>query len=75
MYNCASQVFPNVPVPPGQTRKAGFSECGMKGLAVKPVKGDAVAFWSLRPDGRLAPGSLHAGCPVLAGQKWSATKW
>lgn len=34
-------VFPNVPVPPGQTREAGYSECAMKGLAVKPRKGDA----------------------------------
>ncbi|EFJ50167.1 hypothetical protein VOLCADRAFT_80309 [Volvox carteri f. nagariensis] len=67
-------VFPKIPVPAGQTR-ANFSECGMKGLAVKPVKGDAVLFWSIRPDGRFEPGSLHGSCPVIRGVKWSATKW
>lgn len=34
-------VFPNVKVPPEQTRAAGYSECAMEGLAVKPRKGDA----------------------------------
>lgn len=26
-------------------------------------------------NGRLDPNTLHAGCPVLRGEKWSATKW
>ncbi|GLI65700.1 hypothetical protein VaNZ11_009211 [Volvox africanus] len=67
-------VFPKIPTPPGQTR-ANFSECAMRGMAVKPVKGDAVLFWSIRPDGRFEPGSLHGSCPVIRGVKWSATKW
>ncbi|KXZ50174.1 hypothetical protein GPECTOR_17g810 [Gonium pectorale] len=67
-------VFPKVPVPAWQTRD-NFSECAMKGMAVKPVKGDAVLFWSIRPDGRFEPGSLHGSCPVIRGVKWSATKW
>ncbi|GIL58141.1 hypothetical protein Vafri_12998 [Volvox africanus] len=67
-------VFPKVPAPAGQTR-ANFSECAMKGMAVKPFKGDAVLFWSIRPDGRFEPGSLHGSCPVIRGVKWSATKW
>ena len=41
------QVFPNVKPPPEQTA-AQFSPCAMKGLAVKPRKGNAVAFWSLK---------------------------
>ena len=34
-------VFPNAKKPPEQTREAGFSECAMEGLAVRPRKGDA----------------------------------
>jgi len=67
-------VFPNVPVPPSQKAPV-YSPCAMKGLAVKPKKGDAVAFWSLKTDGRLDQGALHGGCPVIKGVKWSATKW
>ena len=68
-------VFPKVPVPEGQTKEDGFSECAMQGLAVKPKKGDAVLFWSIRPDGTFDPASLHGSCPVITGEKWSATKW
>ncbi|CAI9771027.1 unnamed protein product [Fraxinus pennsylvanica] len=52
-----------------------LSECGRKGIAVKPRKGDALLFFSLFPDAVPDPTSLHAGCPVIEGEKWSATKW
>jgi len=26
-------------------------------------------------DGNTDPNSIHSGCPVLKGEKWSATKW
>ncbi|CAA2991517.1 probable prolyl 4-hydroxylase 4 [Olea europaea subsp. europaea] len=52
-----------------------LSECGRKGIAVKPRKGDALLFFSLYPDAVPDPTSLHAGCPVIEGEKWSATKW
>jgi len=42
--------------------------------AVKPVKGDAVLFFSLHIDGELDPLSLHRSCPVIQGEKWSAPK-
>ncbi|KAG2482094.1 hypothetical protein HYH03_018950 [Edaphochlamys debaryana] len=67
-------VFPKVPVPQGQTREE-FSECAMQGMAVKAKKGDAVLFWSIRPDGRFDGASLHGSCPIIRGEKWSATKW
>ncbi|CAN0897869.1 Prolyl 4-hydroxylase 1 [Linum grandiflorum] len=59
---------------------AGSGECTcggsvMKGLSVKPVKGAAVLFWSMGLDGELDPKSVHGGCEVLSGEKWSATKW
>ncbi|CAI5500091.1 unnamed protein product [Closterium sp. Naga37s-1] len=44
-------------------------------VPAKPRKGDALLFFSLHPDTSFDRASLHAGCPVLAGEKWSATKW
>ncbi|KAL3507179.1 hypothetical protein ACH5RR_032561, partial [Cinchona calisaya] len=59
---------------------AGSGECScggkmVKGLCVKPAKGDAVLFWSMGLDGESDPSSIHGGCEVLFGEKWSATKW
>lgn len=59
---------------------AGTGECScggkmIKGLCVKPTKGDAVLFWSMGLNGQSDPDSLHGGCEVLSGEKWSATKW
>ncbi|CAK8574438.1 unnamed protein product [Lathyrus sativus] len=59
---------------------AGSGECSCggklsKGICVKPTKGDAVLFWSMGLDGKSDPESVHGGCPVLSGEKWSATKW
>ncbi|XVE81095.1 hypothetical protein DITRI_Ditri15bG0035700 [Diplodiscus trichospermus] len=60
--------------------KAGTDDCNCggkieKGLSVKPIKGDAVLFWSMGLDGESDPKSIHGGCEVLSGEKWSATKW
>ncbi|XP_065863525.1 probable prolyl 4-hydroxylase 4 [Euphorbia lathyris] len=71
-------VFPNAEEAP--RRKAtqieeDFSECAKKGIAVKPRKGDALLFFSLHPNAVPDPISLHGGCPVIEGEKWSATKW
>ncbi|KAG0580216.1 hypothetical protein KC19_4G157300 [Ceratodon purpureus] len=52
-----------------------WSECGKSGLGIKPRRGDALLFYTLDPAGRQDTFSLHAGCPVLEGTKWSATKW
>jgi prolyl 4-hydroxylase len=43
------------------------------GLEVGPIKGNAVFFSYDRADA--ATKTLHAGAPVLAGEKWVATKW
>lgn len=52
-----------------------LSECGKGGLSVKPKMGDALLFWSMKPDATLDPSSLHGGCAVIRGNKWSSTKW
>lgn len=52
-----------------------WSECAKTGYAVKPKKGDAMLFFSLHPDATPDTKSLHRSCPVIEGEKWSATKW
>jgi prolyl 4-hydroxylase len=42
---------------------------------VKAKRGDALLFYSLTPAGDMDKSSLHAGCPVTKGVKFSATKW
>lgn len=43
------------------------------GLEVAPVRGNAVFFSYDRPDASTR--TLHGGAPVIAGEKWVATKW
>lgn len=42
---------------------------------MKPQKGDALLFFSLHTNATTDPLSLHGSCPVIEGEKWSATKW
>jgi TPR repeat protein len=44
-------------------------------VSVQPQRGRAVMFRSLHPDGRPDLHSLHAGLPVLGGEKWLASCW
>ncbi|XP_051149962.1 probable prolyl 4-hydroxylase 3 [Andrographis paniculata] len=57
------------------TRNNQLSECAKNGLSVKPQRGDALLFWSLSPEATVDPSSAHGSCPVIKGNKWSATKW
>ncbi|XP_058767355.1 probable prolyl 4-hydroxylase 3 [Vicia villosa] len=52
-----------------------LSDCGKKGLSIKPKMGDAILFWGMKTDSTLDPSSMHGSCPVIKGDKWSATKW
>ncbi|PKA60411.1 prolyl 4-hydroxylase [Apostasia shenzhenica] len=66
-------IFPSAKV--NRSSYNELSECGKQGLSVKPKMGDALLFWSIKPDAALDPSSLHGGCPVIRGNKWSSTKW
>ena len=44
-------------------------------LYVTPEKGKAVLFYNCLPSGQVDPLSFHGGAPVLAGEKWIATRW
>ncbi len=67
------QVFPRLPAPPN--RPGNWSECAKNLVAVKPGKGDAILFHSMKPNGELEERSMHGACPVIKGEKWSMTKW
>lgn len=45
------------------------------GWTIQPRRGNAVYFESSNGAGQLDPQSLHAGCPVIRGEKWVVTKW
>lgn len=49
-----------------------FPEVGLK---VVPRQGSAVYFSYVNSLGQLDPATLHGGAPVIAGEKWIATKW
>lgn len=55
---------------PGQGGATTFPDVG---LEVAPVRGTGVFFSYEDPDP--ATRTLHGGAPVLAGEKWVATKW
>jgi len=67
-------VFPETEEKPHKGDSA-WSPCAQEGVAVKARKGDALLFWSMDNVQTLDTASMHAGCPVLKGEKWSATKW
>ncbi|KAI4366658.1 hypothetical protein MLD38_022506 [Melastoma candidum] len=68
-------VFPNSEAKTSQPKDDDMSDCAKNGYSVKPVKGDALLFFSLHPDATTDTSSLHGSCPVIEGEKWSATKW
>lgn len=68
-------VFPNAEKSPRHKQDDDLSDCAKEGIAVKPRKGDALLFFSLHPSAIPDTLSLHGGCPVIEGEKWSATKW
>jgi len=45
------------------------------GFRITPKRGRAVLFYSMLPDGNLDTRSLHGGCQVRRGEKWSANFW
>lgn len=68
-------VFPQSEIKDVQPKGDDWSDCAKNGYSVKPYKGDALLFFSLHPNATTDPSSLHGSCPVIEGEKWSATKW
>lgn len=49
-----------------------FPEIGLK---IIPKAGNALYFAYMNSSGQPDPLTLHAGCPVIKGEKWIATRW
>ncbi len=55
--------------------KGGATSFPHLGVEVNAKIGHAVRFDNCDQDGKPYPSSLHAGTPVMAGEKWLAVKW
>jgi prolyl 4-hydroxylase len=53
----------------------GGTEFPRLGITIEPVLGGAIRFRNVDAEGRPDERSLHAGLPVLQGEKWVATLW
>lgn len=55
--------------------EGGETEFPRLDVKVKPRRGGGVMFRNVTPEGTPDNATLHAGCPVLEGEKWLATLW
>jgi prolyl 4-hydroxylase len=44
-------------------------------IKIKARKGDALLFYNCDPNANVDKLTLHGGSPVIAGEKWIATRW
>ncbi|KAI4351716.1 hypothetical protein L6164_006044 [Bauhinia variegata] len=58
-----------------ESRDRSWSNCGKSTEILKPVKGNAILFFSLHPSATPDKSSSHGRCPVLKGKLWSAVKF
>ncbi len=58
-----------------EVKKGGETTFPEAGIAVNPIPGTGVVFRSLRSDDSIDPFALHAGAPIIEGEKWIATTW
>jgi len=64
----------NFPRAGGLPQPRDFEDCS-KGVSIMPEEGRIVIFYSQDAAGGLDEYSLHGGCSVKNGTKWSANKW
>ncbi|KAI9909852.1 hypothetical protein PsorP6_010622 [Peronosclerospora sorghi] len=58
----------------GAPQPSTFTDCS-RGLKVPPKKRKVIVFYNLLPNGEGDEMSLHGGCPVEEGVKYSGNKW
>jgi len=51
-----------------------FDDCDL-GYSVRPERRKVILFYNMHPDGKPDPDSLHGGCKVKNGTKWSGNFW
>lgn len=58
------------------TKKSkGKKQIGVKGVKIQPKKGTAIMFYNMLEDGNVDELSIHAGLPVIEGEKLAANLW
>jgi len=62
-------IYLNTPI------KGGETEFPRANISINPAKGNAVFFYNVDTDGFVNPLTLHAGRPVIEGEKWIMTRW
>ncbi len=55
--------------------KGGSTDFPSKGISIQPKRGKAVLWNNLHDDGRPDTSTLHAGTPIIEGEKYIITKW
>ena len=55
--------------------EGGSTDLPNLGLSVRANKGSALYFENINQQGEVDERTLHAGMPIIAGEKWIATKW
>jgi len=76
----------NAPEAPGQrvntvfcylndVEEGGETSFPLQQIKIEPYRGRVVFFKNLLPNGQPDSTTLHAGMPVIRGEKWLATLW
>ncbi|XP_047319760.1 probable prolyl 4-hydroxylase 12 [Impatiens glandulifera] len=67
-------IFPDSRLKNSVTKQNTWSDCSKINTALRPVKGNAILFFNVRPNASPDKSSVHIRCPVLEGEIWYATK-
>ncbi|XP_039157848.1 probable prolyl 4-hydroxylase 12 isoform X2 [Eucalyptus grandis] len=60
--------------PESELNGKSWSDCGKSDDLLRPMKGDAILFFSLHLDASPDTSSTHTRCPVIEGEMWCAMK-
>lgn len=63
-------LFPN-----SEEKNKMWSDCAKTSNVLRPVKGNAILFFTVHPNAAPDESSSHTRCPVLEGEMWSAVKF
>mmetsp|Transcript_10850 Transcript_10850/g.17768 ORF Transcript_10850/g.17768 Transcript_10850/m.17768 type:complete len:602 (+) Transcript_10850:450-2255(+) len=77
-YNGEQLVHPGTDKTPGYIAQSDAEwVCNTSSTALRSSTkaGSVLIFYSQKPNGALDKYSLHGGCPVISGVKWSANVW
>lgn len=61
--------------PESEPKSNVWSDCTKSSKILRPLKGNAILFFTVHPNASPDKSSSHSRCPVLEGQMWCATKY